>query len=254
MAQSVLSVTINNVDRTLRPSGVRIKELLRIGELIEAAVVEATGRELDQDGGPLVTLAGVKDGSLKIALAVAAVATPTATAILGAVVTADYSRVPPNAQDELAQLSNYLIAREWSAKLSGLTDKPVVIDAANPVPVSKRVRVAERRTIYGECIQSGGVNPQAKLRLLSNRRLLSVSGSEQLVQQLGTRLYDVVGVAGTAVIDAATREVLSFQADAMTPYSGNKANPVAALNTLGEISRRVESVSPIDRTDVEGDL
>ncbi len=254
MVSPALTVTIDNGDRTLRPSGVRIRDLLRVGELIEAAVVEATGRELDEEGVPLVTLAGVREGSLKLVLAVAAVAATTAATTLAAVGAADYSQIPPNAQDQLADLSRYLVTRDWSARLSGLTRKPVVIDAAHPVPAAKRVRLTERRTVYGECILSGGVQPKARLRLTSNRRLLWITGSEQLVQQLGTRLYDVVGVSGTAIVDARTHEVLSFQADTVTPYSGRKADPAAALDVLAKIARRVESTSPIDRTESEGDL
>ena len=64
---------------------------------------------------------------------------------------------------------------------------------------------------------------------------------------LGNRLYDRVGITGTATLDAATLDVLAFRGEALLPYRGKAADPLAAVLRIAEGSVGVwEGTDPLE--------
>lgn len=86
-------------------------------------------------------------------------------------------------------------------------------DEPEPLPT----KVIGRTTIFGRLVRVGGVEPRARLELTTGE-VVSCKVSHALAKALGSRLYERVGLAGTATWDASDWSLLSFNADELLSY------------------------------------
>lgn len=106
-------------------------------------------------------------------------------------------------------------------------------------------------TLYAECTRVGGTRkPSAEVKLLSGERRTIRLSSLGLSQELGNRLYHVVGLDGEAEWDLLTNEMVSFYAERLTEFTdrnsdGTKRTVVQAFDELARASKgRWEKVDP----------
>lgn len=249
MADRTLEVRLRNEDDTLRPETLRIRDLAEIASYVEDAVAAATGIRLEhgEDTPVLVSLTGIEGGSARLLLTLATSALAATVGIKQALISRDYSRLPMRCQKKLSEMSGYLSARGWQAELAGVSPGRALISAAHPVPAPERRTIKSVTTIYGDCVRVGGETPKAGIWLVTTKRILNIDVDPDLARVLGNHLYDCVGITGTATLDAATLDMLAFRGEALLPYRGKAADPLAAVLRIAEGSVGVwEGIDPLE--------
>ncbi len=199
-----------------------------------ADIVERAADDVGTDGPPDVSIAEVAEQSLWIKQRLSQRARTATLVILTALNTGDYSGLPSLAHKRLVDLSKLLIGQGRVAIFSGVGGLTAEISASRPVPELKPRLVRHRTTLYGHVVYVGGIKGQkATLVLVNTGKPKDIDvDSVDLVKELAKRLYDVVGVRGTAWTDMRTGDAESFVAESLTPYRGKSADSLAALDRL----------------------
>jgi len=108
-----------------------------------------------------------------------------------------------------------------------------------------------KTTLCGVCQRVGGVRKKtAHIRLLSGEIKAVQLKSRELAQQLGIRLYQMVGLEGEGIWNSETLDLQEFRADSLSPYrdrsdSGELFTISDSLKALSDASgNRWDNVSP----------
>ena len=118
----------------------------------------------------------------------------------------------------------------------------LVISDDNPVPeVVPSLEMYSTRTVYGKLFRVGGER-KIQIELEVHRggnhgQKISADVTVEMAKELGNRMFNVIGVSGTAKIDFKTKDILSFVVTRILDYGGNDSNPTASL-------LKAESLSP----------
>lgn len=119
-------------------------------------------------------------------------------------------------------------AQFWNPAVNA-TEPLAVMDEDFGDAIPARPRVRGETVIYGKVERVGGVEPKVRLRL-TDGDWVSCALSEALARQVGGRLYEEVGLKGTATWDAGDFTLLYFHADELTPYE-----PIGASGAFQEL-------------------
>jgi len=170
-----------------------------------------------------VGLTGVRDTSLALEFASNRpdIVTPAFQRLAAGVRARSCEDFPSRSLGGLEVLASFSKRRKCKAQFwSGAVNatEPLAVmdeDFGDAIPVRPRVR--GETVIYGKVERVGGVEPKVRLRLADGDGL-SCRLSEALARQLGGRLYEEVGLKGTATWDAGDYALLYFHADELTRY------------------------------------
>jgi hypothetical protein len=226
------TLKVENADNHLSLADVSAKEVAQlitsITDIIEAANPTA-------DGEPFgVSLSSVSEQSIYTGLNLTERCRVGTAVLMAAISTGDFSSVPPLAHKKLVAFSRQLIGQGRIATLRGAGVPDVEISATKPIPEVKPKLVKHQTTLYAKVVGAGGIRTHRATLVLSNpTRTLEVDvESPDLVKQLAARMYEVVGVRGTAWTDLRTETLESFKVEGLTRYRGGDADPIAALNKI----------------------
>lgn len=232
MSTSDLKLKLRDPLNKTRLDTVPVSELFSYLKLYEQAVLACTHQAGDDK--PVVCLVGLSESSVLTTLRHSPACVSAALAIKVALLSADFTQLPIKCHEKLVEFSRVLTSRGVTATIDDGQGKPAEISPERPVLPRKVVTLQNKTTVYGRCERVGGETPKAAIRLFASGVQLDVMLTTELAIELAKRLYDFVGIEGTAVVDVATGEAVSFNAERISPYAGKKADPTGALKRLRE--------------------
>jgi hypothetical protein len=157
--------------------------------------------------GPAVALLGIKKGSAKFQIRVARRLHPAVSTVSRAVIHEDFEELPAAARRALRSMVNDLKDAGQSLALPPYRRKPAVLGGGTTVPVNETESYTGRTTLYGRVQLTGGGRTQETGRaelILGDGTVVRVTGDRTLIKQLGSNLYDEVGIDGIVRWDALT--------------------------------------------------
>lgn len=121
-------------------------------------------------------------------------------------------------------LADFVIVNGKSKTLATLTS-----DFELPKPIY----LTGQTTIFGQIVRVGGVEPKVEVKTISEQTLYCPFEIE-LASQLGARLYQLVGLNGTARWNAQNYEIEDFRVTGISEYQSSSL--VDAFQSLSEIA------------------
>ena len=185
-----------------------------------------------------VSLIAIESGSESLTFALTGEVFPGASQISRAVAEGDFSDIPIKAHQALHDISNQAAKKDWTVVFIADPSREIreaVISEADPVPPPKIVTAQGDTTIYGRLIRVGGVRPRAML-FTRDEHYHYIELTESMAVELASkeRLYQDVGIEGTAKWRVNTWEILEFKAKRITAYQPHKTNLVKTFEALAE--------------------
>ena len=225
------------------PETVPASELAQFLVEFEKAILETALAKKDLSAPEavqelIVSLVAIESGSESLTFALTGDIMQGASLLSEAHLQHDYSAIPVKAQDALHSISAQAIKNLWSVEFVGDRThhiRSVVISVDNPVPPPKIVRVQGDTTIYGRLTRVGGVLPRAMIRMPDDT-LMFIQLSKDMAVMLASeeRLYEEVGIEGTATWQFDTMEMLEFKAKRITTYQPHKQKLSESFKELAE--------------------
>jgi hypothetical protein len=118
--------------------------------------------------------------------------------------------LPPVSRDGVARLWNWSCKRGAAVKLFD-TPKGGPIAVISPKKnLDLPTRMVGLTTLYGQVFRAGGKRPNVKLLVREGDPVVTCFGDLQIIKALAARLYQVVGLSGTAVWNTTSWKVESF--------------------------------------------
>lgn len=169
------------------------------------------------------------------------------------------SRSFPQIQKQRKQIAKKAVQTRW-AKAKGkpipepeqvsvsLEQEKVKASPTNPISLytvlSRPPALIGETTIYAKVIRVGGQKPKVEVETV-NGDTLFCEASIDITTKLGTRLYQIVGLVGTAIWDSELNNIEQFSIKDVTEYANTSIKE--AMNELSRLTK--EYYSNID--DVE---
>lgn len=157
----------------------------------------------------------------------------------------DVASLPVRVQKHLRELSH--LAERYNGIVEMYPDpsnKKIVArihppGSQQPTPLL----LSGQTTIYGQLVRVGGSEPKARLELTTGE-VISCRVSRELAKLLGPRLYERIGLVGTATWDTTDWRIVSFVAHELLPYQDT---PITlAFKALAEAAGPDAWTQPLD--------
>ena len=200
-----------------------------------------------------LSLVNISEGSNRLSLKESEDALGATTVITSAVRDKQVYRLPLKSQKRLRNIWQTAKDTGWDScefASNGAAIGDAFIDPKVDLFPDERV-YSGHTTVYGRCTRAGGERQfSAKLTLLDGTKKTVRLCSKAMAEELGHRLYQVVGLDGEATWSACDDELLSFKAMEISPYTDR--NPDGSLRSITEsfkslataASGRWDSVDP----------
>ncbi len=143
---------------------------------------------------------------------------PAISKVTDAVNSGNYLGLRDKAIKGLQRIVKFTEKYKCKAEFIGVGKKRDVVATISPSTViSIPASIHGQTTIYGKLMRVGGSEPKARIQTIQGKTI-SCSMSEQLAQELGSRLYTQIGLNGTAEWAHDLSEIISFKASSICPY------------------------------------
>jgi hypothetical protein len=145
----------------------------------------------------------------------------------------DYSTLPNAAIKHLKTILKFTQKYKCNANFNHNGKTLGTITSNTYIKSSKDNLLKGFITVFGELIDAGGDNPNIHLKI-ANEYSVTISADKQKVKELGTRLYEYIGLKGNAKWDAVSSKIIEFKLSEVLDYvSGNSKE---SINELREIT------------------
>lgn len=220
------------------PETVKLRELFEILFLVEQSLVATAKSAGAKDADDLaVSLVRISDGSNEATLAMSPRMYKAAATISHSLANDDFDPLPVQAQASLRQLWGKAKTRAWTFDIHPNGKGNGVVQASIK-PQHEILRVGDisgPTTLFGEVERAGGsARPTAWLRLISGENIVAVLKNTALAEELGARLFKVVGLEGEATWDLNDWKIKKFRADRLTEYQNTDI--VTAFENLATVA------------------
>lgn len=204
------------------PVTVRARELANLITAIEDAVVSlaqnnAPNNKREELG---LALTGVQDKSLGLLLDTLqpTAIRPSFLVLAKAVASQIFSALPIPTLDGLRAIQSFVKRRDCVAefRIGDFTTEPIAVITAE-TRIQGVPRLTGTTTLYGRVTRVGGDEPKARIELSSGEKV-SCAVTVDMAKELGRRLYDRVGLTGTAVWNAETWGIDGFTVTQIEGY------------------------------------
>jgi hypothetical protein len=189
------------------PDSIGMGELGNLLNHLEAAIKASIPpvERIEHSGTrePLASLVGLTDGnSSDMAMSVIDYALPALSEITLAISTGNFSEMAVSSQEEMASIYDWIARRRFEFEIEPDEEVNIhhaVISRKRPVPSpsASAATIDGTTTAYGYLIQAGGKKPRAAL-LFPNDDKVVITADENVTKELGSRLYEQVGIEGVA--------------------------------------------------------
>lgn len=216
----------------LHPSTTPIGVLGNMLRTLSEAIQSANPDPASEDPQAVTGLLAVEEGSTRLRFVgpgwVAALMTATSTAVASS----EWKQVPETARKAFRQLAETAEERDWTVRVHSVQpshDFDFRLDVADSIPLdTTRVFVTGTTTLFGRCLMVGGKRPRAQIELASGTVIRS-KVTKTLARELAKRLYDEIGLIGTAKWSVGSWEVVAFDATGLSPFLRQPADPFRRL-------------------------
>jgi hypothetical protein len=228
------------------PETVRLHDLLTVCGGLNKAVVatenanwsldDLVGEVADEVDPSGLFLIKISDGSDKLTFSARRRTIRAVETIARSISARDYSRIPPKARKGLLAIHECILSNGWEGCefLGNGSRIPQARILADQDLFPARYTHQGITTLYGECIRTGGTSKRsATLRLLNGKVKNVRLATKSLAQELGHRLYQVVGLEGEATWNSETNDLMDFRARNINSFS-DRDSPTAKKRSLRE--------------------
>lgn len=207
----------------LRPGVVssrKIAELITAFEEAIAAIVIAESPQLKKEQ-IVVGLEGIQTGSVALSFVVNPydLVMPAARKMGNALENNDFSGLNNPTRECLRKLKNLVSEYQGGVvtifEKNGSTKQLAVLTAESVIPAAQYIK--GDTTLYGEVTRIGGKKP--KIQIVNFEGIpISCKATKELVMRVSNKLYQTIGLRGTAKWDIDSLEMIEFQAEELLPY------------------------------------
>ncbi len=145
----------------------------------------------------------------------------------------DFSPLPEEAISALKSFARFSKAHNCSANFRYNGNYLSTITPSTEIKYQKKAFLKGDINIYGTLNDSGGDNPNIHLKVNDEYNLI-IETTKEAAKELGHRLYDYIGLRGTAKWDAVTGQVVEFKLLSILDY--RETNIKDAFSRLKDIS------------------
>ncbi len=215
----------------------KVTKLLDTLEALVIAVVEHDYPELDLTRDGALGFTSILSGSL-----VAELHSPHEEVgcawrkVNHAIEAGDYPAIPPRVTEQLREIIGFNRRHNTEAEFwenNGTRKLLAVIksDTALPKPHSLRGTT----TLYGQLLRIGGENPPtARIRFMDGVTMTCQVQTTELASKMAQRLYEMIGVRGTARWATSDMSLYEFRIEHLTEY--RQTSILEAMESLREVA------------------
>lgn len=145
----------------------------------------------------------------------------------------DFSLLPDDAIGALKFFSKFSRIHNCSANFRHNGNYLSTITPSTEIKYSKKAFLKGDINIYGTLNDTGGENPNIHLKVNDEYNLI-IETNKETAKELALRLYDYIGLRGTAKWDAVTGEIVEFKLQNILDY--RESNIKDAFSKLRNIS------------------
>jgi hypothetical protein len=239
-----------------------VGELIASIEQMIASVVARDNPSLQIDEKEVIVgLAAVQQGSyiLQFQSVYADEVAQAYTFITQSIASADYSDLPPktlNAIKDIRKITRkYRTDTEFWSK-NGVQQQLAVVTQNTRIELDTPL-ISGKTTVYGTVIGIGGEDPpRVRIRLIDGRQLycnITRRDDLRVARQLGQRLYQRVGLHGTARWDVRDMALVDFVVETVTEFVQKPISEAISnlYNVAGEYYEAIDDIEELIR-DVRG--
>jgi hypothetical protein len=255
MTQALIEIRFTG--NGISPGQVRSKEIAEIIEAVEemiASKVVADNVELRKDV-VIVGLAEIKNESLGFQFVLPSLAELSLLAfqeITESVSTGHFNSLPRDTIKPLKKVFNFARKYNCNAEMYERNgDRRLLATITPNTELPEVTSISGETILYGEITRVGGAdsrNPRIQFKTIDGE-LIYCKTSKALAEVAGTRLYQQVGLIGTAEWNAETFEVEGFFVDQISEYNHSSSLESfralseqfgSAFNSIEDVNRFVE--------------
>ncbi|MBI4332457.1 MAG: hypothetical protein HY673_14385 [Chloroflexi bacterium] len=135
-----------------------------------------------------------------------------------AVATGQYSELPPASLEALNTIALFTRRRQCTTDFIVRNGQRKTVATMTPQTKIERLpSLTGETTIYGQVIRVGGRDPKVWVELINGDQI-TCEASVDIVRKLGGKLYDIVGLSGSARWNPKSLALEGFTAKDITPY------------------------------------
>jgi len=204
----------------VRPETVALKDLFEILEALEGAILAVAGT-VPTGTTPPLALITVKDGSDELGLALDERLVPAWSRISECRKHNTLHELPKEACKNLYKISAVTANNKWSVDVtskSKLNVVPFHVSHLSPIEEIPQKTVSGQSTIYGRCVTVGGRKPKVWLEVTESNSPLAIRITESMAREISGRLYELVGLEGSATWNSVDLSLVSFRATRLVKY------------------------------------
>ena len=219
MPANTFQLKIEGPDVT--PESVDIVDLVKVLTALRSAVELIAKSDQGRGGDVALSLTGIGEGSDLLTLSGSPIALRSTSRLTVAIANNRFDSLPPAVHQHLRTIWKTTFDNGWTrcqflANGSQITSTEISEDREL---FPDKALFRGRTTVYGECVRVGGdVRKSATLKLLSGGTKTIRLKSKELAKELGSRLYQTVGLNGEAFWSVENRQLEDFRADELTPF------------------------------------
>ena len=226
------------VGKNISPKNIRIGEIAVILDAIENVLVSVVTKEHDELTKELLTIGlhSVNTGSLGLQFTskLPEVVTPAFEQVAIAVKNRTIESIPFESLHHFEKILSFVKKHQAQVDFIVVNGKPKNLATLTPdFELPTPVYITGQTTIYGEIVRVGGVDPKVEIKTISGQTLFCPF-EIGLASQLGSLLYQLVGLDGDARWDTQNFEIEDFRVTGITDYRDTPL--IEAFRSLSEIS------------------
>jgi len=214
-----------------------IADYLVVVEEIVAAVAEEERPDLQLKKRGALGLTSLQGGSVRIAYTAQNPIVGVVLRKIGRVVDLeDWTSLSSDANEKIQKLVKLNRTHNSKTEIRECQNNNALLALFTPeTGITEQHYIVGTTTLYGELLRIGGENPPtAQIRLARSMSLTCDVKTTELASKMAARLYEEIGVRGTAKWDVESREIKAFRVEELTEY--NKTSLSSAFESLREVA------------------
>jgi len=216
--------------REVQPDRLDVSDVLTLLKAYRDALVSVFPEPDAIPSGPAVAIVGIKKGSSRFQIRIAPRLRKSMMAVSRAIVENDFSALPAETRRSLKSIVASLKSARRTLELPAYRRRTPILNSSTVIVINDFEAYSGPTTLYGRIRLTGGGGQgdhgRAEL-VLGDNTVVRLVAPKAIIKQLGSNLYDEVGVNGTARWDSATN--IPFQMDVSSIQNFPKGDPFERL-------------------------
>lgn len=230
-------IELRFVGGDIAPHNVRASDLADLLKAAETLVWSAVLREHDEltKDDIFLALSEVRNKSLGLRFAspIPQVVVPSFKRLAANIQHQRFDLLGPEAHEALRRITTFTRKNRCKAEFRTASTDDVLATVESSLVIPAVQRFHMQTTIHGRIVEAGGKSPNVHLETLQGQ-IVVCSGTQTQVKQLAERLYELVGITGTARSDVVTLELNDFEIHEILPFEATSI--VGAVGELEAIA------------------